>query len=188
MFLGHFAMGAAAKPVAPDVPAWVLILAPQALDIAFLPLVAVGLEGFEPGPAYGQDHISAFYTHSLVGALLISAIMFWIGKKVWRTNFHGWLLGGLSFSHWPVDLLVHHQDMPVLPGNLGGLPLLGFGLWDYAYLIFSIEVILAVIGAVVYFNWANKARPTPRWYVGPAIVALLFAALMISDVPRLSPL
>lgn len=187
MFLGHFAMGAATKPVAPNIPIWALIVAPQAMDIAFLPLVAVGLEGFVQG-SYGQDHINALYTHSLVGALLISAVVFWIGKKIWRTNFHGWLLAGLSFSHWPVDLMVHHQDMPILPGNLGRLPLLGFGLWDYAYWIYGVEVGLALIGAVLYFNWAGKERPTRRWYIGPAVVATLFVILAILDIPRLPPL
>ena len=187
MFLGHFAMGIATKSVAPKMPAWALFLAPQAMDLLFLPLVAVGLESFEPGP-YGQDHIEAFYTHSLVGALLISAAMFWIGKKVWQTDFNAWLLAGLSFSHWPVDLLVHHRDMPFLPGNLGGLPLLGFGLWDYAYVIFGLEVILALVGIGIYFNWANKERLTVRWYIGPAIVAVLFALMIVSDIPRLPAL
>jgi hypothetical protein len=74
MFLGHFAIGAASKRFAPTVPIWALLLAPQALDLAFLPLVAFGVEGFEPG-SYGQDQINALYSHSLVGALLISAVV-----------------------------------------------------------------------------------------------------------------
>ena len=184
MFLGHFAMGVATKPVAPKVPVWALFLAPQAMDLAFLPLVAIGLEGFEQGQ-YGQDKIDALYTHSLVGALIISAVIFWVGKKVWKTDFHAWLLAGLSFSHWPVDLLVHHQDMPILPGNLGGLPLLGFGLWDFPYVIFGIEVILAIVGVVLYFNWAKKERSSARWYIGPIVIAILFAVMVISDIPRL---
>lgn len=183
MFLGHFAIGAATKQIAPEVPIWALLLAPQALDLIFLPFVAVGLEGYVQGQ-YGQDEINALYTHSLVGALLISAVVFWIAKKVWKTNFHAWLLAGLSFSHWPIDLLVHHQDMPILPGNLGGLPLLGFGLWDFPYVIFGIEVILAMIGVVLYFNWARKEQMA-RWYIGPIVIAVLFAVMVISDVPRL---
>ena len=184
MFLGHFALGIAAKPSAPKIPAWALLIAPQAMDLLFLPLVALGIEGFEQGP-YGQDHIQAFYTHSLVGALIISAIMFWIGKKAWKTNFHGWLLAGLSFSHWPIDLLVHHQDLPLLPGNLGNFPLLGLGLWDFPYLIYGIEILLAVMGIGLYFNWTKKAHASSHWYLDPTIVTILFALMSLSDLFRL---
>lgn len=160
-------------------------MAPQALDLVFLPLVAFGIENYQPG-LYGQDHIEAYYMHSLVGATLISGVLYWIGKKVWKTNFHGWLLAGLSFSHWPIDLLVHHQDMPILPGNLGSFPLLGFGLWNYPYAIYFVEIILAIISAILYFNWAKNNQSTARWYVGPTIVTILFALFAISDIPRLS--
>jgi len=184
MFLGHFAIGVATKPKAPKLPVWALFLAPQALDLFFLPLVALGIESFEQG-LYGQDHIEAFYTHSLVGALLISALVFWFAKKKWKTNNSAWLLAGLSFSHWPIDLLVHHKDLPILPGNLGGFPLLGFGLWDYTIMIFSVEVILAILGVALYFSWAMKEKETPRWYIGPTAVAILFALMIMSDIPRL---
>jgi hypothetical protein len=59
--------------------------------------------------------IPADYTHSLVGA--------W-GRRT------GVVLGLVSFSHWLLDLIVHRHDMPVLPGNAGHLPRLGFGLWQ----------------------------------------------------------
>jgi hypothetical protein len=45
MFLGHLTMGVATKVAAPKVPIWALFLAPQALDLVFIPLVAIGLEG-----------------------------------------------------------------------------------------------------------------------------------------------
>ena len=130
MFLGHFAAGVATKPAAATLPIWALLLAPQALDIVFLPLVGLGVEEFEQGD-YGQDGIEAFYSHSIVGAVFISAAVFWIGKKLWKSSTSAWILALLSFSHWPIDLVVHHEDLPILPGNIGDLPLLGFGLWDY---------------------------------------------------------
>ena len=86
MFLGHFAMGVAAKPVAPKVPIWALFLAPQALDLMFLPLVAIGLEGFVQGQ-YGQDQINALYTHSLVGRLLLVRWSFGLEKRFGKAIF-----------------------------------------------------------------------------------------------------
>ena len=184
MFLGHFAMGVAAKPAAPAIPVWVLFLAPQFMDLLFLPLVVLGIEGYEQGP-YGHDVLDATYTHSLVGALLIAAAAYWLGDRYWKEARGGAILGGLSFSHWIVDLFVHHQDLPLLPGNLGGFPMLGFGLWDYEYAVFGTEVALAVLGVGLYAWWAATARPTPRWYVGPVVVAGLFVAQVLADLPRL---
>lgn len=184
MFLGHFAAGVAAKPVAPELPIWALLIAPQALDLAFLPLVAVGVEGFDQGD-FGQDRIDALYTHSLIGALVISAAVFWIAKKLWKSDNAALILTGLSFSHWPIDLLVHHEDLPILPNNWGDFSLLGFGLWDYPRAILSIEIGLAVVAAGLYFRWARVQAPSSRWYVGPAVVTVLFALLAISDLARL---
>jgi hypothetical protein len=116
MLLGHFAAGVATKPAAETLPIWALLLAPQALDIVFLPLVGSGVEEFEQGD-YGQDGIEAFYSHSIVGAVFISAAVFWIGKKLWKSSTGAWVLALLSFSHWPIDLVVHHEDLPILPGN-----------------------------------------------------------------------
>ncbi len=49
LVLGHFALAAASKPVAPEVPIWALMLAPQAMDIVFIPMVALGLENITMG-------------------------------------------------------------------------------------------------------------------------------------------
>ncbi len=184
MFLGHFAIGVAMKPVAPKMPIWILFLAPQFMDLLFLPLVALGIEGYEPGP-YGHSQISAFYTHSLVGALLISAVAYWIGMYFWKSARAGMILAGLSFSHWLIDLFVHHQDMPILPGNIGNLPMLGFGLWDYEYAVFGTEIALAIVGLGLYARWAQTEKSSAYWYAGPAIIALLFVAQILTDIPGL---
>ncbi len=184
MFLGHFAIGVATKPLAPTLPLWVLFLAPQFMDLLFMPLVAVGVEGYVPGP-YGHDTLTAHYTHSLVGALLLSAVAYGVGARVWKSAKSGMVLGGLCLSHWFIDLFVHHHDMPLLPGNAGDFPLLGFGLWDYEYAVFGTEVAMAIIAVGVYVRWARTARPSARWYIGPLVVAMLFALMMLGDIGRL---
>jgi hypothetical protein len=74
--------------------------------------------------------------------------------------------------------------MPVLPGNMGNLPLLGLGLWDYPWTALGLEIVLGVVGLAVYFRWASQKSPrNPRWYLGPVITALLFVALVLSDLP-----
>lgn len=184
MFLGHFALGVATKPVAPTTPIWALFLAPQAIDLAFLALNVVDIEGSSHGD-YGQSEIDALYSHSLLGALIISAVVFWAAKKIWKSDRTAWIIGALSFSHWPIDLIVHHKDLPILPNNIGDLPLLGFGLWDHSRTIISIEIAAAIVGVALYFNVARKQRATKLWFLGPAIITALFALMAYSDLGRL---
>ena len=183
MVLGHFGVAAAVKPSAPEVPIWAMMLSAQAMDIAVIPMLVLGLESITPGP-YGQSVINAYYTHSVVGALIIAAIMFAIGKAAWKTELAAWTMGLLSASHWVLDLVVHRQDMPVLPGNVGNLPLLGLGLWNYPWMALATEIVLAVIGLVIYFRWASQQpQRGPRWYLGPVFTAILFVLLVVSDLP-----
>ena len=188
MFLGHFAIGVAAKPWAPTMPIWILFLAPQFMDVLFLALFPFGIEGVHPEgnlDVYGQFRGNILYTHSLVGALVIAAVAYGIGRRFWKTSANGWWLAGLSFSHWPVDLIVHQPDMPILPGNLGSLPLLGLGGWNFPVAILTIEILMAVVGLALYLRWAVKEKPSARWYVGPAVIFLLFAIQAVGALSQL---
>ncbi len=187
MFIGHFALGAMVKPLAPTLPIWALVAAPQLMDLLFLPLVAIGVEGYVSGP-FGHSEIDALYTHSLVGAMLIAGFAYWIGVFAWKTRAAGAILASLSFSHWIIDLFVHHHDMPWLPGNLGGFPRLGFGLWDFEYVVFGTELLMAVIAIALYFRWAKTEKPSRFWFVGPVILTAMFTVLAAADVTTLPPL
>src|SRR5258708_38393157 len=79
MIAGHFGFAAAVKSKVPSTPLWLLMLASQWLDVVFVPLFVAGIERLQPVPgakagAYGQAIIYADYTHSLVGALLLSLV------------------------------------------------------------------------------------------------------------------
>jgi hypothetical protein len=65
------------------------------------------------------------------------------------------------FSHWLLDLLVHRPDLPILPGNAGNLPLLGFGLWEYPVVSAIIEFILIFAGAYLYYRSATQLPVPP---------------------------
>ena len=187
MFVGHFALGVATKKLAPTMPIWMLFLAPQFMDLMFVPLVALGIESFELG-AYGHLTLNILYSHSLVGALVIAVVAYWIGNKFWKSSRGGIILAALSFSHWILDVLVHRPDMPILPGNLGDFPLLGFGLWDFEIGVLATEVAMAAFAVILYFRWARKEKQGARWFVGPAIIMLLFAVLIISEFRNLPTL
>lgn len=160
MLAGHFGFAAAVKSRAFAVPLWALMLATQWLDVVFVPLVVAGVEHFEPVAgarpgAYGELLIFADYTHSLVGALVLS---FLLGAAMaWRYSAKtGLILGAVAFSHWLFDLVVHRADMPILLGGQGHLPRLGFGLWRHPGLCAALELLLVTLGAYLYWRAARS--------------------------------
>lgn len=192
MFAGHFGLAAAAKSQEPEVPLWALMLSTQLLDVIFVPLFIAGVETAEavPGaPAYGGSIIHANYTHSLVGAALLSIIAGLLAQRAWGRR-GGLMVGGLAFSHWILDLLVHRADLPILPGNLGNLPTLGFGLWQFPAVSAALEAVLILVGGYLYYR-AALALPTPagsrpeyrqRALVAAGVTGLLLVLSLVSNV------
>ncbi|MEV1179204.1 permease [Nonomuraea sp. NPDC049784] len=185
MFVGHFGLAAAVKATQQRVPLWSLMLATQFLDVVFVVLyLAGGIESFRavaPG-TYGEALIDAQYTHSLLGALLLSAL--YGGLSAWRWGRKtGLVLGAVVFSHWLLDLVVHRADLPLLPGNAGGLPLLGLGLWQTPWATAAVEGVLLVAGAILYFRSVWRRAPgTWRAIVSGSVMTLLLVLGLAVDV------
>src|SRR5262245_53872924 len=159
MVAGHFGFAAGVKSGVPSAPLWALMLATQWLDVFFVPLYLMGIETIDPvdpaNPnAYGGGVIHAIYTHSLVGALVLSAIAGGLAWSRWGRRV-GVVIGGVAFSHWLLDLIVHRADLPLLPGNAGGFPELGFGLWRYPAVSALVELALVLVGAYLYHRRAT---------------------------------
>lgn len=157
---GHFGFAAAVKAKAPSIPLWTLMLACQWLDVVFVPLLAFGVERLTPiegvkEPGYGQVIIYADYTHSLVGALVLAALFGAIAAaRYGKTS--GLVLGGVVMSHWVLDIFMHRADMPLLPGDAGNFPRLGFGLWRSPAGSGALELLFVLAGA--YFYWRAARR------------------------------
>jgi membrane-bound metal-dependent hydrolase YbcI (DUF457 family) len=161
MIAGHFAFAAAVKSKARATPFWALLLACQWLDVVFAPLFVAGVERLEPlnrdhPGTYGGAVIHADYTHSLFGALLLSALL---GALFWRR--HGGrsavVIGLVSLSHWFLDLPMHRGDMQIWPGAAGTL---GFGLWRYPLASATLELVIVLAGSVLYFRAARETAGT----------------------------
>jgi hypothetical protein len=154
MIAGHFGFAALVKARERQAPLWALMLATVWLDVVFVPLFLAGLETIEfvPGThgGYGAGIIHADYTHSLLGAVLISAL-FGIAFGVAWGRRTGVVLALVSFSHWLLDLIVHRHDMPLLPGHAAPqLPKLGLALWQWPWAAACMELGLVVLGAWFY--------------------------------------
>ncbi len=165
MIAGHFGFAAGVKARARQAPLWALMLATVWLDVVFAPLLAAGVESFENVPGtnggYGNAIIHADYTHSLVGALVLAALFGLVAARPWGRRV-GTVLGLVVFSHWVLDLVVHRADLPILPGNAGNLPRLGFGLWKVPAASIAVELALVVAGSYLYWRAAvDTARAGP---------------------------
>ena len=156
MIAGHFGFAAIVKSRERTAPLWALMLATVWLDIVFTPLFLAHLETIELiHTGYAGLIIHADYTHSIVGMLALSAALGAIflprlGKRV------ALVIALVSASHWVLDLIVHRPDMPLLPGNFGHLPTLGFGLWNHPAASACLELIVVLAGAILYWRAATE--------------------------------
>jgi hypothetical protein len=187
---GHFGFAAAVKARAPSVPLWALMLACVWMDVLFVPLFAAGIETIVPLPGtqggYGEGIIHADYTHSLAGALLI-AVTFGLVAAIWWRGSVALVLGAVVFSHWALDLPMHHADMPLLPGNAGNFPLLGFGLWRWPWVSAVLEIGLVLLGTFLYARAASRAVEAAQPTGAPARTRVRYvtAALLLSGLVTL---
>lgn len=186
MIAGHFGLAAAVKSRERQVPLWALMLATVWLDVVFLPLLATGVETLDPvgGGGYGAVIIHADYTHSLLGAAVLAAAFGLAAALRWGRRA-GVVLGAVAFSHWILDLVVHRADLPILPADLGGLPRLGFGLWQAPVAAIAVEAGLVVVGSVAYWRATirqGRGRRSVRPHVAGALALVAGFAVLGLDV------
>ena len=174
MFVGHFSASLAAKAADRSVPLWVYVAAAQWLDIVWSVLLLAGLERVsgDPSRSEGLDFISYPYSHSLVAALLWSLISLVVIKAALKTSLRSAaLVAAVVLSHWVLDLIVHHPDLPLWPGRS---PKLGLSLWDLGSGEQLIEIVLLAIAGIA---WGISER---RW-IAPAIFVGIGALLMLGS-------
>ena len=142
MFVGHFALGFAAKRATPKLSLALLFLACQLADILWPVFVAAGIETVRIVPGTTAftplDFVSYPYSHSLVALLLWGAVL---GSACWLTGTKGRasvLVAGLVISHWVLDFVSHRPDMPIYPGSA----LWGLGLWNSVPATLIVELLL----------------------------------------------
>jgi hypothetical protein len=165
---GHFAIGFAAKPVAPKVPLWVLLAATEVPDLLFAIFQAIGVESTAVSTtslSQGIEIISpgtVTWSHGLfmcvVWSLAAGALAFFF----YRDRRASVVLGALVFSHWVLDFIVHVPDLPLL---FEGSPLVGLGLWGSGPgLVISglLEIGLLAGGVAIYWRTRKQTAAQAR--------------------------
>jgi len=163
MFVGHFALGFAAKRAAPKLSLALLFAACQLADIIWPALVAAGVERVRIAPGITAftplDFVSYPYSHSLVGLALWGTML---GSACWLLGTSGrssLLIAGLVVSHWILDFVSHRPDLPIYPGGA----LWGLGLWNSVPATLVVELALFAAGVWLYSSATRETDSAGRW-------------------------
>ena len=127
MFIGHFALGLAAKKADRGPSLGTYFLAAQLADVLWPGLLLAGVEHVTIAPgdtAFTPLRFDSYpLSHSLLTLALLGAAF---GALHWARKLDGraaLLLGLLVPSHWVLDFATHRPDMPlVYLGNVFGPP------------------------------------------------------------------
>lgn len=185
MFLGHFALGLAAKKVAPRTSLGTLFAAAQLVDLVWPVLVLLGVERLRVDPGNTAftplDFVHYPWTHSLLMAVAWGAAFGLLYRA--RTGYEtgAFAVAALVGSHWVLDLATHRPDLPLAPGLS---PRVGLGLWNSVPATLAVELLLFAAGLAVYLA-ATRARnwrgSVPLWVL--VAVLLLIYAGNLGQVP-----
>lgn len=164
MFVGHLALGLAARRAAPRINLGWLMAGVTALDLVWPVLLLTGVEHVRivPGAtAFTPLVFDAYpWSHSLLMAFVWGAVLAGIARLARVPRSATTLLVALVVSHWVLDYLTHAPDLPLWPGLS---PHVGLGLWRSIPATLVIEGTLWLAGIVVYL----RARPLTSW--GPRV-------------------
>jgi hypothetical protein len=185
MFVGHFALGFAAKRIAPRVSLAVLLGAAQLADVMWPVLVALGLEQVRIDPGNTAvtplDFVSYPYSHSLV-LLSVWGVLFALGYRWIRGNGRiSIVLFALVVSHWVLDYVTHRPDMPIYPQG----PRFGLGLWNSVPATLIVELAMLAAGAWIYARATRPRTTRGRWsyVVFVAFLVLLYIGNLAGPPP-----
>ncbi len=160
MFIGHFAVGFAAKRFAPQASLGALIAAPILLDLLWPIFLLAGIERVRVDPGntlmspFAFDHYP--WSHSLVMAVVWGGLFGII--YAWRTGYRreAVVIALAVVSHWFLDVATHRPDLPLWPG---GSIKVGLGLWDHPVWTIATEGILFRAGVGLYLGATKGSRP-----------------------------
>lgn len=175
MFIGHYAVGLAAKKFAPRASLGALIAAPLLLDLIWPIFLLLGWEHVSiipnPNPFLRLQFDWYPISHGLVAALgwatLFASIYFGVTRYI-AGSIAIWI--GV-ISHWVMDWIVHVPDLQLYAQSRA----FGLGLWNHRWLTVAIEVALL---AVALWTYERQTRPQDKigLYAFLAFALFLIAA------------
>lgn len=177
MFIGHFAVGFAAKKLHSKPSLGTYFLAAQFLDLLWPTLLLLGVEkvALSPGAPVPLSFTHYPVSHSLLavaGWATLIGLLYFLVKRNRRAAV---IVGLCVLSHWVLDLLVHLPDLPLYPGATKSY---GFGLWKLKGIELLLELLLFAAGVVLYFRTTTAKNKTGVYATAALILFLVVIHLL----------
>lgn len=188
MFLGHVALGLAAKHAAPRVSLATWFVAVQLVDLIWPLMLLLGLEHVRITPGITAFTPLDFYdypiTHSLVGGAVWAALFAGVWVVTRRNGRAGagrvaMLLAAAVLSHWVLDALSHRPDVPVLPHG----PYVGLGLWNSIPATLAVELAMFATGLWLYVSGGGKGRHRISFWLLMAFLVIVYFGAAFGPPP-----
>ena len=178
MFIGHFAVGFAAKRAAPRTSLGWLVAAPILPDLLWPLFLLLGWERVTIAPgdtAFTPLRFDSYpISHSLVTMIgwgaLAAALYFMTAR--YRPGAVMIFVGVVS--HWLLDVVTHRPDMPLYPGG----PMFGFGLWSSVAGTIVVEALLFSVAVGIYQRATRPVDAVGRWVWWALVVILAVSFVM----------
>lgn len=186
MFIGHYAVGFAAKKIAPKVSLGTFFLSVQLLDLIWPILILAGIEHVKINPGDTAFTPLDFYdypiSHSLITSLgwsLALGVVYLLLKKYPRG---AWVLGAGVFSHWVLDFITHRPDLPLGPGSS---EYFGLGLWNSPLWSVIVEGVLFLTGVAIFVRGTIANDKTGKYALWALVgfLALVWVINMVGPPP-----
>jgi hypothetical protein len=185
MFIGHFALGFAAKRVVPRVSLGMLFAAAQLADLLWPVFLAAGIEHVRivPGsnPFTLLDFVSYPYSHSLLMLVVWGVVLGGLYRAIAGGRRTFVVLAALVVSHWLLDFVTHLPDMPLYPGSA----VIGLGLWNSVPATIAVELPLFLVGLFIYVRSTGSRDAAGTWalYALVAFLLIAYAASIVGGAP-----
>jgi membrane-bound metal-dependent hydrolase YbcI (DUF457 family) len=185
MFIGHYAVGFAAKRAAPNASLGPLMAAPILLDLLWPIFLLTGSEHVRIDPGNTAFTPLAFdsypISHSLVTSIGWGALfggLYWIFTR-YRAGAVAIGLGVVS--HWVLDWVTHGPDMPLYPGG----PKVGLGLWNSIPGTLAVEIAMLAIALWLYVGITQPRDRTGRYafWAFLAFAVIMYVGNLMSPPP-----
>ena len=175
MFIGHFAVGFAAKRAAPRASLGTCVAAAVFLDMLWPSFLLLRIERVRIDPGNTAftpfDFVSYPWSHSLAMAVVWSLMFGGVHYLVRKDAHTAKVLGAVVFSHWILDWVTHRPDLQLVPGLEFRT---GLSLWNSVPATVAIEGSLFLAAAWWYARAAEPLDGIGRW-AWYALIGVLLA-------------
>jgi hypothetical protein len=179
MFIGHFAVGFAAKKLNSKPSLGTYFLAAQLLDLLWPTFLLLNIEQAEishdptnPIPLSFTHYPISHSLITVIGWGLLVALIYSLNRKNPKAAV---LLGLCVITHWLLDLIVHIPDLPLYPGNS---LMVGLGLWKSKIVTLIVEFTLFAVSVGLYLKSTTPKNKTGTFATWALIIFLIIIHLM----------